>query len=102
MTSRALERIRRLATAQPRRLLLAEAGDPRIVGAAARLARDGVARVTLVGDPEEARATARRADVTPGAVELLDAAGPALVARTRAALAAARGSRLGESDLARY
>jgi phosphate acetyltransferase len=99
--SRTLERIRRLATAAPRRLLLAEAGDARIVGAAARLARDGVARVALVGDPDEARATARRADVTPGAVELLDARDPTLVQRTRAALSAARGSRLGEADLAR-
>ncbi len=99
--SRTLERIRRMATAQPRRLLLAEAGDPRIVGAAARLTRDGVPRVQLVGDPDEARATARRADVTPGAVELLDARDATLVRRTRAALSAARGSKLGESDLAR-
>jgi phosphate acetyltransferase len=91
-----------MATAAPRRLLLAEAGDARIVGAAARLTRDGVARVALVGDPDEARATARRADVTPGAVELLDARDPTLVQRTRAALSAARGSKLGESDLARY
>ncbi len=100
--SRALERIRRMALATPRRLLLAEAGDPRVVGAAVRLARDGLAKVALVGDPDEARATARRADVTPGGVELVDARDPALVARTRTALAKARGSKLGESDLARY
>jgi phosphate acetyltransferase len=99
--SRALERIRRLASATPRRLLLAEAGDPRVVGAAARLAREGLAKVALVGVPDEARATARRADVTPGAVELVDAREPGLIARTRAALATARGDRLGESDLAR-
>ncbi len=91
-----------MASAAPRRLLLAEAGDPRVVGAAVRLAREGLAKVSLVGDPDEARATARRADVTPGGVELLDARDPALVARTRAALARARGSKLGESDLARY
>jgi phosphate acetyltransferase len=72
------------------------------VGAAAKLAREGLAKVALVGVPDEARATARRADVTPGAVELIDAREPSLVGRTRAALAAARGSRLGESDLARY
>jgi len=101
MTSRALERIRKIATATPRRLLLAEAGDPRVVGAAARLAREGLAKVAIVGVPDEARATARRADVTPGAVEIVDAREPALVARTRAALAAARGSKLGDSDLAR-
>jgi phosphate acetyltransferase len=71
------------------------------VGAAARIAREGLAKVGLLGVPDEARATARRADVTPGAVELLDAREPALVARTRAALSASRGSRLGESDLAR-
>jgi phosphotransacetylase len=46
--SRALERIRRQAQANPKRLLLAEAGDPRIVGAAARLAREGIAYVFMV------------------------------------------------------
>src|SRR5439155_4189221 len=100
--SRALERIRRRAAATPRRLLLAEAGDPRVVGAAARLTRDGLARVGLVCDPAEARATARRADVTPGGVELVDARDPALIARTREALAAARGSKLAEPELARF
>lgn len=100
--SRTLERIRRQAIASPKRLLLAEAGDPRIVGAAAKIAREGIARVSIVGDPDEARATARRADVTPGAVELLDARDAGLVARTRDALTRARGSKLGESDLVRY
>ena len=100
--SRALDRIRKIASATPRRLLLAEAGDPRVVGAAAKLAREGLARVGIVGVPDEARATARRADVTPGAVEVVDARDPALVGRTRAALTAARGSRLGDSDLARF
>jgi len=99
--SRALDRIRKIASATPRRLLLAEAGDPRVVGAAAKIAREGLAKVALLGVPDEARATARKADVTPGAVELLDSRDAALVSRTRAALAAARGSRLGESDLAR-
>jgi phosphate acetyltransferase len=100
--SSALERIRRLATAKPRRLLLAETGDPRVVGAASRLEREGIARVVLLGDPDEARATARRADVTPGAVELLDAREASLIERTRAALVAARGSKLVEADLARF
>ena len=100
--SRALDRIRKIASTTPRRLLLAEAGDPRVVGAAAKLAREGLAKVGLVGVPDEARATARRADVSPGAVELVDAREPSLVGRTRTALAAARGSKLGESDLARY
>lgn len=100
--SRALERIRRIASATPRRLLLAEAGDPRVVGAAARIAREGLAKVAIVGVPDEARATARKADVTPGAVELIDSRDATLTARTRAALTAARGSKLGESDLAKF
>jgi len=99
--SRTLERIRAQARAASGRLLLAEGGDPRVVGAAARLAREGFARVALLGTPDEARATARRADVSPGAVELLDAREPERLERTRAALARARGSRLGESELAR-
>ena len=99
--SRTLERIRGVARSAPRRLLLAEPGDPRVVGAAARIAREGIARVALVGDPDEARATARRADVLTSGFELLDAREPALVGRARAALTAARGTRLGEADLAR-
>ncbi len=92
--SATLERIRRLATARPQRLLLAEPGDARVVHAAARLARDGRARVTVVGDPAVARATAREAGAHLHGVELLDAAAAGLVAATRAALAAARGERL--------
>jgi phosphate acetyltransferase len=73
-----------------------------VVGAAAKLGREGLARVTLLGDPAEARATVRRADLSPGGYELRDAADATLVARTREALTAARGSKLGESDLAKY
>ena len=100
--SRALERIRRAATARPRRLLLAEAGDERVVRAAARLARDRVASVGLVCNPDDARATARDADATLGGVELLDAREAKAVETTRAALSAARGSRLTGADLERY
>lgn len=99
--SRVLERIRREAQSAPRRLLLAEGGDPRIVGAAARLARERLARVTVIGDLSEVQATARRADVTPGSFEVRDARDAALVARTRAAIEAARGTRIGASDLER-
>ena len=97
-----LERIRRLAKAKPQRLALAEAGDERIVTAAAKLARDGLAKVCLIGPPEEARATARKADVNLNGVELLDVASEGSVARTRAALEAARRERLSPSDRDRY
>lgn len=97
-----MERIRRLAKANPRRLALAESGDERIVAAAAKLARDGLAKVCLVGPPEESRATARRADVQLNAVELVDSASAEALARTRAALDAARGERLLPADRERY
>lgn len=89
-----MERIRRLAAARPQHLLLAEAGDARVVRAAVRIAREGRARVTLMGDPGEARATARGAAVDLRGVTLVDAADATLVARTREALVAARGPRL--------
>jgi phosphate acetyltransferase len=97
-----MERIRRLAKAKPQRLELAEAGDERIVTAAAKLARDGLAKVRLIGSPDEARATARRADVNLHGVELVDPAAPESIARTRAALEAARGERLLPADRDRY
>jgi phosphate acetyltransferase len=89
-----METIRRAARSGARRLLLAEPEDERVVRAAARLARDGTARVGLVGSPDAARATARKADVALADVELVDAGAEAERARTRAALQAARGDRL--------
>lgn len=96
-----MERIRRVAMARPRRLLLAEAGDERIVQAAAKLAREKYADVTLIGDPELVRATARRADVQLGQVKVIDAADLGSIASTRAALLTARGDRLSGAELER-
>ncbi len=96
-----MERVRRVAAARPRRLVLAEAADERIVRAAVKLAREKYAEVALVGDPEVARATARRADVQLGQVTLLDAADPESIAGTRAALSAVRGDRLAGAELER-
>ena len=101
MAPNLMERIRKVASAKPRRLLLAEAGDERIVRAAARLARERLAEVALIGDPELARATARKADVTLGNVTLLDVSDPESIARTRTALTAARGERLVGAELER-
>jgi phosphate acetyltransferase len=97
-----LDAIRRAARHRPQRLLFAEAADERIVKAADRLARDGIAQVALVGDREEARASARRADLTFGGVSLIDPAAPEEIERTRAALAAARGERMTAPDRERY
>ncbi len=97
-----MERIRRMAAAKKQRLIFAEANDDRIVAAAAKLARDQIAHVTLIGSIEEARATARKADVNLGSVELIESGSEDSLARTRAALKAARGERLGAADLEKY
>ncbi|MBK7368678.1 MAG: phosphotransacetylase [Candidatus Eisenbacteria bacterium] len=100
--SQIMERIRRMAAAKKQRLIFAEANDERIVAAAAKLARDQIAHVTLIGSIEEARATARKADVNLGSVELIESGSEDSLARTRAALKAARGERLGAADLEKY
>ena len=56
-----VERIRSRARAARRRLVLAEGEDERVVSAAAQLAGEGLATVTLLADREVAQATARRA-----------------------------------------
>ncbi len=97
MTS-VLDRIRRQARLDPRRLVLAEGGDERVVRAAERLTRGTLARVTLIGDRETVRATARRAEVSLVGVQVQDAADPAEIARTAEALRASRGDRLAAAD----
>lgn len=99
--SRVVERIRALARARPRRLVLVEADDARVVGAAARLAALGLARVTLLGDPIAARETAAVAGVDLAGVALDDAGAPAEIARARRALEDARGDRLDPDARAR-
>lgn len=92
--SSTLERIRRTAGAKRQRLLFAEPDDERIVAAAARLARERLADVALIGPPEVTRATARKADVNLNGVELIDSAAPEALERTRAAILAARGAKV--------
>lgn len=96
--SAVMERIRRQAKLKPRRLLLAEAGDERIIRAADRIARDRLAEVAVIGAGDEARATARKCGVGLTGVSLIDAGEPAEVERTAKALAEARGERLSASD----
>ena len=97
-----MERVRRAARAQVQRLVLAEADDERVVRAADRIAREGLAKVQFVGAPELLRATARKADVHLSNVERVDAGDAAEVARTRQALFKARGERITPADADRY
>jgi phosphate acetyltransferase len=97
-----VDAIRRAARARPQRLLLAEAGDERVVRAADRLARERIAEVGLIGARDEARATARRADTGLSGVAIIDAAAADEIERTERALEQARGDRLPPADRARY
>ncbi len=100
--SAVLERLRRVARLRPRRLLLAEAGDERVVRAAAALAGAGLAVVGVVGERARLQATARRAGVGLGGVEVVESLDAAAVERTAVELRAARGDRLSGADLERY
>ena len=67
-----LQRIRERAAADPQHIVLPEGEDPRTVAAAAMVARDRLARVTVLGDEEKVRANARAAGADLGGVTLLD------------------------------
>jgi phosphate acetyltransferase len=97
-----IDRIRAKARVKPQRLLLAEGGDERVLRAAERLHRDRLAEVAIVGAPAEVKDTARRAGAALAGFRVLDAADPASIARTAAALAASRGERLAAGDRDRY
>lgn len=91
---KALHRIIDHARAQPRRIVLCEADDVRVLQAAQRAAREGIARILLVGRPDVACRTALQAGVPLDGIELVDPAtsplAPALAAELHA-LRAAKG-----------
>lgn len=67
-----LERIRGRAAADPQHIVLPEGEDPRTVVAASMIARDKLARVTVLGDEEKVRALARETGADIGGVDVLD------------------------------
>jgi phosphate acetyltransferase len=97
-----LDRIRKTARSNRQRLLLAEGGDDRVLQAADRIRRDGLAEVTVVGSPAVVRETARKADLSPGGVTVRDSDLPDAIADCDAALREARGERLSAADRERY
>jgi len=96
-----LERIRRAARLRPQRLLLAEAGDERIVRAARTLARERIAEVAVVGERGVLKETARKAGVGLTGIAAIASDDAAEVGRTAAELRAARGDKLAGADLER-
>ena len=93
-----LERWKESARLTPQRLVLAEAGDERVFGATRILAQQGIARVTLVTPPGGLHDASAAQALGRAGVVLVDAGGGEEIARTAAALTAARGDRLAAAD----
>jgi len=67
-----LERLKERARAQPQRIVLPEGEDDRIIQAAARVATERYAKLTLLGRLDVIRASAERLGVKLEGVEILD------------------------------
>src|SRR5678815_827482 len=67
-----LERIRQRAASRTQHIVLPEGNDQRTVVAAAEATSQRIARVTLLGDEETIRATARDKGVDLGGVAIID------------------------------
>ena len=67
-----LDRIRQRAASRPQHIVLPEGNDPRTVVAAAEATQQRIARVTLLGDEEIIRTTARDNNVDLAGVTIID------------------------------
>jgi phosphate acetyltransferase len=67
-----LERIRQRAASRPQHIVLPEGNDPRTVVAAVHCVGQRLARITLLGDEEKIRATARENNLDLGGVAIVD------------------------------
>ena len=67
-----LERIRQRAGSRPQHIVLPEGDDPRTVVAAAQCTSQRIARITLLGDENTIRNSARENGVDLGGIEIID------------------------------
>jgi len=67
-----LDQIRQRAAANPQHIVLPEGEDPRTVAAASSIARQRLARITVLGNEEKVRAVARDVGADLGGVDLID------------------------------
>jgi phosphate acetyltransferase len=67
-----LERIRQRAASRPQHIVLPEGNDPRTVVAAAHCVSQRLARITLLGEEEKIRSTARENNLDLGGVNIVD------------------------------
>jgi phosphate acetyltransferase len=74
-----IEKLKNRARAHPQRIALPEGEDRRVIAAAARIGREGYAKVTLLGRPKVIQATAAEMGVALDGLNLLEpAASPQL------------------------
>lgn len=71
---KALNRIIEAARMSPMRIVLSEAEDPRVLAAAVRASREGIARIVLAGNPDAIRAAAAREGLALEDIALVDPA----------------------------
>ena len=67
-----LERIRQRAASRPQHIVLPEGNDPRTVAAAAHCVSQRLAQITLLGDEQTIRATARENNLDLSGVAIID------------------------------
>jgi phosphate acetyltransferase len=70
-----LQKLKDRARTEPQHIVLPEGEDARVIAAAARVAREGFARLTLLGRPAVIEAAAQQAGHALGGAALLDPAG---------------------------
>ncbi|MDN3520347.1 phosphate acetyltransferase [Halomonas ramblicola] len=83
---KALNNIRERARRSPRRIVLCEGEDPRVLAAAARATREGLAHILLVGERARTEAAAAGHGIGLTGVELIDPADSPLTPRLARAL----------------
>ncbi|MGO4333158.1 phosphate acetyltransferase [Cupriavidus sp. 2TAF22] len=88
---KAINRIIERARAAPRRIVLCEAEDPRILQAAQRASREAIARIVLVGDAARIRQAAAGDGIDLAGMDLIDPATSALTPSFAHKLFALRG-----------
>lgn len=72
-----IEQIHAKAKASPRKVVLQEGEDVRIIEAAARATKEGIAECTLLGDPDKIKATAATASLALDKINIVDMTKPA-------------------------
>ncbi|SAL80917.1 phosphate acetyltransferase [Caballeronia telluris] len=90
---KAIHRIIEQARATPMRIVLCEPEDPRVLQAASRVTREGIARVMLIGDAPRVHETAKHEQIDLAGMELIDPATSPLAQTCADELFALRGKK---------